>query len=219
VAARSTIKLWIRQLLGTSSDDPRYADATLDPIVQQAYDSLIWAAFVQNPDYLVAATITLTADATDSLVYTFATQSTAVTDFAGWLEVRYLDKDGLALTECRSEDLNEVGTDFFVITGPDESAVLTLSDGSPTGTDLYFRYRAWPASLVDDNSVPVGLPSRFHDVLALESLFAYGLGGEQRLPPELGARWLDRKTQMLSHIGKRGIQPTQTRIMQPLFDD
>jgi hypothetical protein len=219
VAARSTLKLWIRNWLGTSADDPAYADSVLDPSIQQAYDGLVGEMFAQKPDFLQAAVVTLATDASDGLVYTFTTQSTPLTDFAGYLEVRYNDKDGVQLTEARSEELNKCGTDYFAITGPDESAVLTLSDGSPTGTPLYFRYRAWPAELASDTDAPTAIPSRFQDVVALETLFAYGFGGEQRLPPELFARWTTRRAQLFAHIASRGVQGSRTRVEEPLFDD
>jgi hypothetical protein len=210
---RGTLKTLIRTYLGTSDDDPAYSDAILNPIVQQAADSLLSSIQDANPDYLVKTPVTLVADTTTSHNYTFATQSPAIADFAKWLEVRYNDEDGAPLSEARLEELRDAGTDFFAITGPDEAPVLVTSKDSPAGTDLYFRYGYWPAELVDDNSVPTGVPSRFHDVVALEALFAFGLGGEQRLPRELYDRWFDRRAQLLSRAGRRGVQNSHSRLV------
>ena len=61
-------------------------------------------------------------------------------------------------------------------------------------------------------AVPNGVPLKFHDVIALEMLYCFGLGGEQRLPPELWERWQRRRGQLISHVGKRGTQPSRSRI-------
>ncbi len=208
---RAQIKQQIRILLGTSSDDPQFSDTILDPIVQQSVDSLIGAIQDANPDFL-SKIVTLAADSATGLTYTFASQANPITDFAKWLEVRYVDQDGLELDECRAEEMMRIGGDCFVITGEDETPVLTLSSGSQVGGAVWFRYGYWPAELVDDNSVPTGISSRFHDVIALEALFVFGLGGEQRRPPELSNRWLDRRAQLLARVGRRGVTPSRTRV-------
>ena len=212
MASRGTLRTLIRTFLGTSADDAAFSAAILDPIVQQAVDSLIASIQDANPDYLVKL-VTLVADTTTSHNYTFATQGTPIADFAKWLEVRYDDEDGSQLVEARLEELRDLGTDYFTIKGPDEAPVLVTSADSPAGKSLYFRYAYWPAELVDDNSVPTGIPSRFHDVVALEALFVFGLGGEQRLPRELYDRWFDRRAQLLSRVGRRGTQNSRTRMV------
>jgi hypothetical protein len=37
---RTTLKSQVRAYLGTTADDPAFTDAVLEPILQQAYDSL-----------------------------------------------------------------------------------------------------------------------------------------------------------------------------------
>lgn len=212
-----TLKTIIRDLLGTSSDDPAYSSTILDPQVQDAYDSLLSQILRANPDYLTK-TVTLEADSATSHNYTFSAQDTPVTDFAGWLEVRWTDEDGALLRECRYDELRNAGTDYFTITGPDDTPVLRTSKDSEAGTDLYFKYRYWPAEFEDDNSVPSAIPARFHMVVALECLFtAYGAGGEQRLPRELYQRWQDRRGDLLAHVGRRGVQNSRTRL-DPTMD-
>jgi hypothetical protein len=210
---RGTLKTQIRTYLGTSDDDPAYSSTILDPIVQQAVDSLLSSIQDANPDYLVKTPVTLVADSTTSHNYTFATQGAPITDFAKWLEVRYDNGDGALLSEARLEELRDAGTDFFAITGPDEAPVLVTSTDSPAGNALYFRYGYWPAALASDSSEPTGVPSRFHDVVALEALFSFGLGGEQRLPRELYDRWFDRRSQLMSRVGRRGVQNSHSRLV------
>jgi hypothetical protein len=209
---RGTLKTLIRTYLFTSDDDPAYSDTVLDPIAQQAYDSVLSDINQAKPDYL-SKTVTLAADSSASHDYIFATQAVPIDDFASWLEVRYTDEDGTALEEARLEELRGAGSDFFAITGPDEAPVLTTSKDSPAGTPLFFRYGYWPADFVDDSSTLAGVPVKYHDVVALEALFAYGLGGEQRLPPELFNRWRDRKAQMLARVGRRGVQNSRSRLV------
>ena len=211
MASRSTLRTWIRTLLGADADDPAFSDDVLNPIVQQAADSIVSAILRTNPGYL-SKTATLLPDAGSRRTYTFATQSTPVTDFGHWLEVRYDNDDGLQLTEARLDELRDAGPDYFAITGPDEAAVLVTSPGSRGAAPIWIRYGYWPAPMTDDNAAPGGIPERFHDVVALEALFAFGLGGEQAKPRELHDRWIDRKAELLAHVSRRGVQPSRTRV-------
>ena len=211
MAARSTIVTSIRRFLATPNDDPAYSDTILNPIVQEAVDSLLTDINEQNPSYN-STTVTLAADSSTGRVYTFASQSTPITDFARWLEIRRTDSDGLELIEVRYDELRAAGADHFVITGVDSAPVLETSFGSTAGTAIWLRYTKWFADMTDDNDVPSGIPLKFHDVIALEALFAFGLGGEQRLPPDLRNRWFDRRNQLIHHVGRRGSQVTRTRL-------
>lgn len=217
MASRGTIKTSIRRFLGTDPDDPAYSSTVLDPVVQEAVDSLRTDIDLQNPGYN-AKEVTLTADSSTSRDYTFATQATAVTDFAKWLEVRWKDSDGLLLDEVRLDELRDAGADHFCIIGIDSAPVLKVSTDSEAGTDVWLRYTAWGATLSDDGDVPAGIPLRFHDVIALECLFAFALGGEERLPAELNRRWMDRRAQLMHHVGKRGVQPSRSRLYADAFD-
>lgn len=215
---RAAIKTLIRTYLGTSDDDPAYSDTILNPVVQDAVDSILNDIERQNPSYLVKPAVTLQADGAASHNYTLATQSPAITDFARFLELRFDDEDGTTLTEARVEELRDAGSDYFAITGADESAVFVTSADSPAGNPLYLRYAYWPTELASDSSSPTGIPGRFHGVIALESLFAaFGLGGEQRLPRELHDRWLDRRSQLMAHVGHRGTQNSRSRVVPDDF--
>ncbi len=217
MASRSTIVTSIRRLLLTDADDPAYTDTILNPIVQEAADSLVSDINIQNPAYN-STTVTLAADSSSGRVYTFATQSSAITDFSRWLEVRWTDIDGLDLVEAPLDGLRQAGDSHFAIRGIDSAAVLETSRDSQAGTDIFFRYTQWPIDLTADGSVPGGIPLKFHDVIALEALFAFALGGEARVPASLFARWQDRRGQLIHHVGKRGVQPSRTRIYAEAFD-
>jgi hypothetical protein len=214
MASRATIKGWIRNLLGTTADDPFFADETLDPIVQQAADAIVAAILEHNPDFLVQSPVTLAALAATSHTYDLAAQAVPVTDFAGVVELRTADEDGAELHEARLDELSALGGCHYAITGADEIAQIVTSKDSPAGEALWLRYRYWPAAMAADTDAPGGIPVKFHDVVALESLFAYGLGGEQRLPPELFQRWQDRSAQLLTHVNRRSTQPRRTRLLQ-----
>jgi hypothetical protein len=213
VASRGTLKGLVRTLLGTTEDDAAFPDATLDPILQQAADALVADLQVANPDVLVQPGVTLAADAPTSHTYSLATQSLPVTDFAGVVELRYTDETGLELEEARVSELRDFGADTYAVLGVDEAAQVLTSPDTTTGVPLWLRYRAWPAEMTEDASVPGGIPARFHDVIAFEALFAYGLGGEQRLPPELRQRWGDRRAQLFAHLAHRSTLPRRTRLV------
>ena len=217
MAARSAIVTSIRRFLGTASDDPAYTDTILNPIVQEAADSLVTDINIQNPAYN-STTVTLAADTTSSRIYTFATQSTAITDFSRWLEVKWTDSDGLKLIEAPLDGLREAGDSHFAIRGIDSAAVLETSKDSEAGKAIFFRYTQWPTALAADGDVPGGIPLRFHDVIALEALYAFELGGEARTPSHLFQRWIDRRGQLIHHVGKRGAQPSRTRLYAEAFD-
>ncbi len=215
MAARSTIVTGIRVLLATPQDDPAYTDTILNPIVQKAVDSLLTDINEQNPDYNMT-TVTLAADSSTGRVYTFASQSSPITDFARWREIRWTDSAGLELTEVRSDELRAAGGDHFFLSGIDSAPVLETSPDSTAGTDIFLRYTQWFADMTigsgGDTDVPSGIPLKFHDVIELEALFAFALGGEQRTPPDLRDRWFDRRNQLMHHVGRRGSQVARTRL-------
>ncbi len=199
------MRLW----LGTTDDDPAFPDTLLEPALQQGYDSLCEDIRQLNADYF-ATTVTLAAVSATSHQYNLAAQAAL---FASYLDVRYDDDQGAMLRECRFDELPVVGDAFFALSGPDAALVLFTSPGSPAGQPLWMRYAAWPATFADDNAAPTLIPERFHDVVGLEALFVFGVGGEQSLPRELRDRWTTRRAQLLSHCSRRGSGVSRTRFV------
>lgn len=215
--SRAGVKTIIRNLLATGADDGLYGDTSagvsplLDPIVQEVVNSLIGEMHEHSPWYL-SRTVTLTPDVTATRSYVFSTQAPAIIDFSKWLEVRYTNADGATLDECRLEELRDFGGGYFAVHGPDEAPTIELSLSDAPNVPLFFRYAYWPDDLANDNAVIPGIPGRYHDVVAYESLFAFAVGGESRWPPELRERWTNRRAQLFAHIGRRGVQPARTRL-------
>lgn len=216
MATRAQVKLWVRNWLGTGADDPVYGDTAagisplLDPAVQQVVDQLIGEIHLQNPHYL-SKFATLAAASATSHLYALATQGVPIIDFAHWLELRVTDEAGSLFEEARLEELQGVGSGFFCVTGPDEAAVIQTSLDTETGLPLWLRYGYWPADLVDDTTAIPGIPARYHDVVALETLFVFAVGGESRWPEELRERRRDRHAALIAHVGRRGVQNSRTR--------
>ena len=208
MASRGVLRTLLLNALGTSSDDPAFTSAILNPLLQSAVDAITFDIHQANPSYAYS-TVTLAADSATSHVYSLAAQAPT---FQRWLEVRLEAEDGLELAEARAEDLRRSGSDHFTIIGPDATAQLVTSPDTEAGIALWMRYAAWSADMSDDADVPSHIPAKFHDVIWLETLFAFGLGGEQRLPPELFRRWTDRRAQLIAHVSQRGVQQRQTRI-------
>jgi hypothetical protein len=221
VTTRAQVKATLRNFLLTGTDDPVYGDTggagvatILDPIVQQSVDSLISEIHKTNRAYLSRTQILAADTPATGRVYSFATQSSPILDFSYWMEVRYTDENGSLLYEAKLEELRDAGSDYFCITGPDDSAALQTSPDSSAATAIYLRFGYWPPLLTSDSSNIVGIPTRYMDVVALEALFAFGLGGESRWPEELRERWRDRRAALIAHVAQRGVQNQRTRLYQ-----
>lgn len=214
---RGEVKTLIRNWLGTTADDAVYGDqapgvsAVLDTAVQGAVDDLIDQIHLQSPQYL-SKEIGLTPDMPSTNDYSLALQDPPITDFAKWLELRITDENGSTFEECRRDEMLSAGSGYFCITGPDDNPVIHTSPDTQSGLAIWLRYAYWPDDLADDSTVIPAIPRRFHDVVALEALFVYGVGGNSRIPPELAQRRLDRHGRLMAHVSKRGVQPNRTRL-------
>lgn len=206
-ALRSTALVY----LGTASDDPAYPATTLNLLAQQAYAQILGDITDSNPGYL-SKTVTLTPDSATALTYTFSTQAPPITDYHKWLEVRVTSDTGMPLTEMRPEELDTCGAGTFALTGTDDTPVLTLGSQSTPGSNLFLRYTYWPPALAVDTDIPVGVPSMYHDVIALRlAELCYALGGEGAFPPNLVVLTQNRLASLLATVGRRGVQASRTR--------
>lgn len=210
---RSELCTRVRQYLGTAEDDPQFSDTILNPNLQDAYSGLLEDIKKLNPGYLQTSA-TLAANSTTSRIYTLATQAAPITDFAGWLDIRWTDGDGWPLREVRYDELNNADADAFALSGQDESLVLTTAPFATAGAPLWMAYIQWPAAWTASTDSPDLIPVRYHDVVALEALFVFGLGGEQRVPPELYTRWETRRSQLMESVAQRGVQPSTMRVVR-----
>ena len=218
MATRAQVKASIRRYLGTDVDDPLYGDQTagvsaqLDPLVQEVVDSLVGEIHEANPGYLSRIQVLAADTPVTGHLYSFQTQSPAITDFAKWLEVRFDNEDGAVLYEARLEELRVAGSGYFTIRYVDEIAVLETSKDTTPANPIFLRFAIWPVDLASDSSVIGGIPKRYIDVVALEALFVFGVGGESRWPDELRERWKNRRAALFAHIQRRGVQPARTRL-------
>lgn len=206
---RQTIRGLMYAWLGTTEDDPSFPATLLDPAIQQSYDSLVEEIRQADPDYLVEEVTLAAVDAT-SHRYLLEAQAAR---FSSWIDIRYDDEDGLQLQQCRYADLPDTGSGFFALSGPDGATILRTSKDTEAGKPLWLRYASWPVELAADIDVPSLVPARFHDVIGLEALFVFGVGGEQKFPDDLKDRWRKRRAQLLDHVSRRGPTPSSTRII------
>lgn len=215
---RGEVKALLRTLLATDIDDPAYGDTagsglspTLDPIVQQAVDSLIEDIYAEVPGYAPKVAV-LAASAPTARTYPFVSQTPPITDFSHWIKVRWDSEDGTSLDEVSREELTTAGFACFAIMGADELAVLETSWVSEAGHPIWIEYGFRPADLVDDTSAIPLIPKKYHDVVALEGLFAFDLGGESVCPPNLLRRWQNRRAQLMARVSRRGTMPKRTKL-------
>lgn len=205
--------------LATTTDDPLYTSAVCNGFLKDAHHSLIDEIHRTNRNYLTKDVLLL-PDANTTpvwssapvLSFTFATQTPAVTDFAYWLELRKTNDDGDLLRECPVENLRDAGNGFFAFSGTDDTPVLRLSKDTEQPINVYLKYGYWPLDMQLDTDAPQGIPVQYHDLLPLEALFAFALGGESEVPKDLRIRWNDRKSALIAHVGKRGTQVSQTKL-------
>lgn len=208
----AALNLRTRTYLGTAEDDPQFTDGILTPIANEAYQSLIRDLQEVNSSYL-ATFVTLSPVSATSRTYLFASQSPAITDFAGWLDVRHTDADGARFREVPYDQLNYGGEFQFAITGTDDAPTFLTSPDCEAGLSLYLLYIQQPTELTTTTQTPSKIATRFHDVIALEmASIAYGLGGEQSMPAELYARWQDRRGQLLQSVSRRGADVARMRL-------
>lgn len=205
--------------LTTTTDDPLFTSQVINQYLIDAHHAIVNEIHTTNRNYLYKDAL-LTPDATTVqpwsttpvLSYTLATQSTPITDFAYWIELRKTNDDGDLLREARLEELRDAGNGYFAVTGPDDNPQIRLSKDTEAGINVYLKYGYWPADMQTDTDSPNGIPVQFHDVLPLEVLFAFELGGEGTHPPALKERWMNRKAALLYHVAKRGTTVTRTKV-------
>jgi len=219
VSSRAVLRATLLQFLSTTTDDPLFTPAVLNGFLEDAHHSLVDEMHRVNRSYLVKDVL-LIPDATTTpvwssapvLQFTLATQNPAITDFAYWVELRKTNDDGDLLRECPIESLRDAGNGYFAVQGPDDLAVIRLSKDTEQGINVYLKYGYWPPDMQLDTDAPQGIPAQYHDLLPLEALFSFALGGESEVPKELMQRWIDRKSALLAHVSKRGTQVGQTKI-------
>lgn len=190
MATRSELKTQLRAMLGLSSDDPLASDEVLNPILNQANQSVVAAVARAVPDALATNdTVTLSNFAGPTPAEVFQIRV-----------VRDTDVNGTDLTRVPFEELASA-TSAYAVTGVEAPFSLWVSD-DVTASVLYLGYThgAGPNDLDTDEATPDLLPSAYHDVVALEAGFAVGLGGEQRRPPEFTQRWIDRKAELIDYL-------------------
>lgn len=215
---RSQVKAKLRSYLGADIDDPLYGDTagaglspTLDPIVQEAVDSLLEDIYLEVPAYAPKVAI-LAASAATARTYPLISQTPPVDDFSHWLKLRFDNEDGTELTEVGWDQLSSVGFACFAVVGADDQTVIETSLACDAGHPLWLQYGFKPAELLTDASQVPLIPRKFHDVVALEALFAFDLGGASEQPVGLRRRWQDRRAQLMARVSHRGIGPHKTRL-------
>lgn len=192
---RSDARTFLRGILGVDADDQLYTDARLNVLLEQAHHSIVDRIREANPRYLTKTdTVTLVGS-----------EATLPSDFSATLEVRITDSTGVELNEVLYDDLSNITSNNFGITGEDSSATIRAAPGvvSPTAT-LWIRYTYWPAAWTTDVDPP-GVPAAFHEVVALEAvLTAFEFGNESEIPKFIANRHRERFAALLEHVRKRG---------------
>lgn len=189
---RAELKRSLRAVVGLASDDPLASDEVLNPIINQAYQDVVALIADAAPGALMDSdTVTLTAHV--------GTLPAAVHQLKA---VREDDQDGADLLRCPWEELPYI-SGGYAVTGLTGAFTITVND-DVTATILYvaFTQTAGDNDLDDDADTPTLVPTAYHDVIYLTAAFAAGLAGEQRVPPAIEARRMDRTARLLDHLGR-----------------
>lgn len=198
------MRTYLRAMLGVEDNDKLYTSARLNLFLEQAHAGLVADVRKVAPTYY-AAVVTLTESGAG---HTYNLVSQAGT-FAEVLEVRVANASGQELSQVRLEDLNAAAGNRYAISGQDAAVVITTSADVPANSALYLRYSYWPSALTSDIDPP-GIPEKFHEIVPLEALFTFELGGEAALPTTLKERWSARKLAFMVHVAERVRQPTKS---------
>jgi len=190
MATRSELKAQLRAMLGLSSDDPLASDVVLNPILNWAYQGVVAEIADLAPDALWASgTIALTALSGSTVAGVYQIRS-----------LRDTDAEGTDLVRVPRSEL-PMASNAYALTGVEAPFTVRVSADVTTST-LYYDYTqaAGGSDLIADSTVPALVPTRFHDVIALEALFSAELGGEQTRPAALRQRHQDRKAQLFAYL-------------------
>lgn len=200
--------------LGTASTDRAYPAATVTRWLNDALNQLR----ADLPNGYVQTQGTWAADGGTGRVYTLSTQSAPVTALQSIVDVRITSTTGAKLREIGYEQLGQWGGLAYALSGSDEAAVLTTSDGVADGATLYVVYETWPEELSADGDTPSWLPARFHDVPALmAAATAFASGDEGTFPPRLETLLFDRQSQLTSHTRRRSADVMLARAADNLL--
>lgn len=203
MATRAQLRATVLGFLGTKSTDPFYkaedGSSRLDGLLAEAHDALFLDTVLVNPSYaLKVGSLSPSVDTRDYAL---------PTDFASWREVRLTNGDGVLYAEVDWESLGRQGGNIFALTGPHHDAVLTAGAGTSLNSVLWLRYVYVPTWATGDGIEPDAFPPWVHGLIALEATqLAYTLGDEQRMPPDLAMRLIDRRAQWFQFVGRRGAQ-------------
>lgn len=205
---RPAVRELILTYLGTASNDPAFAPARLNALIQNVLNEL----YADIPEGVLVKTTTLTADPNDAARYTFSAQTSPVLDFQKADDVRLDRSSGVPLREVPFGQRQTYGGGGYSIVGDDDDTVLYVTPGTTEGHALWLSYAYWPELWTVDNSECPGIPRRFHDVVALEAAKqAYAIGNEQSWPATYEALRFDRRGQLQAHWGNRSRDVTLRR--------
>lgn len=208
---RPAIRESIYTYLGTSSVDPAFPTARLNILIQNVLNEL----YADIPEGVLVKVTTLTPDAIDGARYPFASQSSPILDFQKADEVRIATASGRQLREIPYGQRQAFGANGYSIIGDDADTTLVLTPGTQEAQPLFLSYSYWPALWTADNTECPGIPSRFHDVVALEAAKqAYAMGNEQSWPGTYETIRFDRRAQLQSHWGNRSRDVTLRRFTE-----
>lgn len=206
----ATMESLVWTYLGSFSGDPLYPQAVVDSLINNVCYKYQADIQQSNPSYN-SATVTLASTPVGSNTYPLPA------DFAGWLEVRATDFQGIPMSECRLEEINIPSLAYsFAITGKDSSATLTTANAMVGGIPIYFRYQQLLPILVNPGDIPTWMPDQFHDLIPREAAIdAYGIGNEDVPADKFMEETRDRRAQFWLHIMRRGTGPYSTRPISP----
>lgn len=209
MATRAEIKTFLRGMLGLSSDDPLGSDDILNPVVNQAYQQVVAEVAESCPDALAASA---TLDVVNQ-------EAESPDDLYQVRVVRDTDRTGSRIGKSTFDELVDA-TNAYALTGVTAPFTITLSDDLTCQT-IYLTYTVGVGAndLSDDTSTPSAIPPQYHDVVGLEALFAMEFAAEQRRPPGLEQRWIDRKAGLLNFLRRMAGPGAQGRTRMVVGQD
>lgn len=211
------LRTQIYAMLGTTSSDKAYPPSVVNRWVNDVCNML----YGELPGDYLTTRATLEADGGAGRVYSLATQSTPITNWRQFRDVRTLADDGTQgaqLDERPYSDLEAWQGATYAVYGVDAAVKLETSPSVAEAVDLTALYTYWPTELSDDSHEPSSLPARFHDLIVLEAArLAFAVGSELRWPEVYEDQRMVRYSQFRSHTALRGGTSTMQRVRESGF--
>lgn len=171
-----------RDKLGVKSGDPEFSPAKLLDALNDTLGELHQDLQGINAD-LLEVSATLTADSTESRVFSLASQTPPILNVFAPRQLTLTDADGVAFDRRDRVRLDQYGGRGYALMGLPGAQRIELARDNGGGLTLFFRYLEGLPLVAANGTVPLWVPDRFKVLLGLMiASQCFSQGGESAFP-------------------------------------